>query len=354
MTDQAATVRARREKRRREKRSSAWHDQALAEIKARRFVIGRLELKGHADQITAILDRAEVTANASKGSVRAWWNGAAIDGTWGLMNAADEAIFQVADDSYVLGQMPRLHRRVRSLPEGDERRKRAEATSDKDTKLSQEKREELATAFHAANCEARKVQARVRSFRNTILLWALLVLFIAIGVGAFGAIKPALVPLCFTPEAQVVCPTVVEAVLPGAHVTGQPPAAMTAQDQQDLDQRLRWDVNPWDVALIELTGLIAASVAAAAALRKTRGTSTPYNVPIALALLKLPLGALTAVLGLLFMRGGFVPGLSALDTPAQILAWAILFGYAQEVFTRMVDNRGHDVLDAANAPAKST
>jgi hypothetical protein len=36
--------------------------------------------------------------------------------------------------------------------------------------------------------------------------------------------------------------------------------------------------------------------------------------------------ALVAFLGLLLMRGQFVPGLSALDTSAQILAWALVFG----------------------------
>ena len=35
-------------------------------------------------------------------------------------------------------------------------------------------------------------------------------------------------------------------------------------------------------------------------------------------------GALTAVLGLLFIRGGFVPGLSALDSSAQISAHAAI------------------------------
>jgi hypothetical protein len=45
------------------------------------------------------------------------------------------------------------------------------------------------------------------------------------------------------------------------------------------------------------------------------------------------------------MRGQFVPGLSALDSSAQILAWAALFGYAQQVFTRLVDQQAHSVLD---------
>jgi hypothetical protein len=45
------------------------------------------------------------------------------------------------------------------------------------------------------------------------------------------------------------------------------------------------------------------------------------------------------------MRGQFVPGLSALDTSAQILAWALVFGYAQQLFTRFVDQQAHSVLD---------
>ncbi len=62
-------------------------------------------------------------------------------------------------------------------------------------------------------------------------------------------------------------------------------------------------------------------------------------------MLKLPTGALTAVLGLLLMRGQFIPGLTALDSSAQILAWALVFGYGQQLFTRLVDQQAHTVLD---------
>lgn len=48
----------------------------------------------------------------------------------------------------------------------------------------------------------------------------------------------------------------------------------------------------------------------------------------------------------MLMRGQFVPGLSALDTSAQILAWALVFGYAQQLFTRLVDRQGQTVLDS--------
>jgi hypothetical protein len=76
-------------------------------------------------------------------------------------------------------------------------------------------------------------------------------------------------------------------------------------------------------------------------------------VPVALALLKLPTGALTAVLGLLLMSGEFVPGLTSLDSSAQIIAWAIVLGYAQQIFTRFVDNQGQAVLNAVGGPGHS-
>jgi hypothetical protein len=43
------------------------------------------------------------------------------------------------------------------------------------------------------------------------------------------------------------------------------------------------------------------------------------------------------------MRGGFIPGLSALDTSAQIIAWAVVFGYSQQLLTHFVDVQARTV-----------
>jgi hypothetical protein len=114
----------------------------------------------------------------------------------------------------------------------------------------------------------------------------------------------------------------------------------------DVDDVVKRTAGPADLLAVELIGLTAAAEAAATALRGIRGSSEPYGLPVALATLKLPMGAVTAFLGLLLMRGQFVPGLSALDTSAQILAWAPVFGYAQQLFTRLVDQQAHNVLGA--------
>ncbi len=67
---------------------------------------------------------------------------------------------------------------------------------------------------------------------------------------------------------------------------------------------------------------------------------------MALGVLKVPLSGLTAVVGILFMTGGFVPGLSDLDSQGQILAYAVVFGYAQQLLTQVVDDRAQSVLNS--------
>jgi hypothetical protein len=71
----------------------------------------------------------------------------------------------------------------------------------------------------------------------------------------------------------------------------------------------------------------------------------------AVARLKLPAGLLTAVLGLLLMRGEFIAGLSALDSSEQIVAWAIWLGYAQQLLIRFVDQLANTALESVGGPA---
>jgi hypothetical protein len=156
-----------------------------------------------------------------------------------------------------------------------------------------------------------------------------------------GFVGPRNLPVCFNPVDGVVCPTSMTDS-PGANTAahGQPKPITSA-----VDSAMRRHADKWDLALIEGVGLLAAAVAAAGSLSRIRGTSTPFTLPLALAVLKLPTGALTAVLGLLLMRGGFIPGLGALDTPAQIIAWAIVLGYSQQLLTQFVDRQGQTELN---------
>jgi hypothetical protein len=207
-----------------------------------------------------------------------------------------------------------------------------------------DKRRTIINIVRAASSAGLREHIRLRSFRNVVVITAALMLLLAIGVAITGFFRPTLIPMCFAPQeggvVTVVCPThQSQPFVP----TGQP--GQTGVQVADIDDVVQATAKPPDLLVVELIGLTAAAIATAAAIRRLKGSSERYGLPISLAALKLPTGAITAFLGLLLMRGQFVPGLSALDTSAQILAWALVFGYAQQLFTRLVDQQGQTVLD---------
>ncbi|MEU1338642.1 hypothetical protein ACIPX0_29020 [Streptomyces sp. NPDC090075] len=226
---------------------------------------------------------------------------------------------------------------------GDPRRVRSAAIArklndPKNAELSPADRAFLAETISLARRLKRRETLRVRSFVRIVKVVTVCLTVGAVAIAVAGYLWKHVVPLCFTPHTgqrySIVCPT----------------SSVTAGLTRPTTTQVAAITRPADYLVVEVVGIVAASIASAAALRRIRGTALPYDVPVVLALLKLPTGALTAVLGLLLMRGGFVPGLSALDSTAQIIAWAIVFGYSQQLFTKWVDNQGQALLDSVRGP----
>ena len=282
------------------------------------------------------------------------------------LDAAEAHLLTLAENSYILGQMPCLLNHVQChLPRTDARRQEFERIArklgikdpdhpllQKDKELGRDDKEaivkderrKIINIVRAASSAGLREDVRLRSFRNVVVVTAMLMAVLAIGVAITGYLQPTLIPLCFAPQeagkVTVVCPTAQSEPFIPEGDTPQPPLPM-----RRIDDVVKDTAKPQDLLVVELVGLTAAAIATAAAIRRIKGSSERYGLPLALAVLKLPTGAITAFLGLLLMRGQFVPGLSALDTPAQILAWALVFGYAQQLFTRLVDQQGQTVLD---------
>jgi hypothetical protein len=260
----------------------------------------------------------------------------------------------MAPDPYLRGQMPNLVAHVGNhLKPEDPRRRRVEeiAASAKKQQLTDLETDEVLGSTRAASLEARREIRRVRSFRNVLLVTALILALGVAGVTTMGVLSPQRIAVCFAPDnVLIVCPTASKEVPKADQPTGGSETGST-QQQVKVEDLVRDTAGPWDIPVVEIVGLLAAALAGAYALRGIQGTSTPYSLPVAAAVLKLPTGALTAVFGLLLMRGGFVPGLSALDTSAQIIAWAIVFGYSQQLLTRFVDRQASNVLDQVDAPS---
>jgi hypothetical protein len=357
--------------------STAWGEGTLTRAKELESLLAWLRPHGtsgdHDHLAKAIAHHLEAAREAASHKKQRPWrpvSGFLIERAISNLDAAEADLLQLAPADYLLGQMPAALNHVqRHLGELDPRRQELERIARKvgvvdpdhpllgtanEPTLQQklatitEERGKIVSTVRAASSAALREQLQVRSFRNVLIATTMAMTLLAVGVAVMGLLNPSRIPMCFQPEKSgqtvVVCPTAQSALMQTAQQAG--PA------QPDVDDVVKQTAGPWDLFTVEAVGLIAAAVAAAAAIRGIRGSSEPYGLPVALAALKLPTGAVTAFLGLLLMRGQFVPGLSALDTSAQILAWALVFGYAQQLFTRLVDQQAHSVLGSVRGADK--
>ncbi len=327
--------------------------------------------------LTAAREAATMTGLKPPRRFTAVRNGPRMERALSNLDAAEAHLLNIAPADYVLGQLPCLLRHVQChLPATDpgrrefERIARCVGVGDPDSPAGRSRTEEdrgdelrrrrsliddergkIVTTVRAAASAALREHVRLRSFRNVVVTTAVLMAVLALAVALTGFFHPTLIPLCFAPEesgtAVVVCPTAQSDRFRPSQDGGP---ASDGVPVRDIDVVVADTANVADLIVVELVGLAAAAIAGAAAIRRIRGSSERYGLPVALAALKLPTGAVTAFLGLLLMRGQFVPGLSALDTSAQILAWALVFGYAQQLFTRLVDQQGQSVLNSVRVP----
>jgi hypothetical protein len=118
---------------------------------------------------------------------------------------------------------------------------------------------------------------RLRVFRNLLTIGTLVFILIALSLGYIGWQWKTAIPLCFTPQAPndtytLVCPQ------------GEQPVAT----ETNLEGPIASTVRRGDLLLVELLGLLGAALSGAAAVRKLKGSSMPYGVPVTVACFKLP------------------------------------------------------------------
>lgn len=269
-----------------------------------------------------------------------WWTGAKVEAAFVNLHEAEIAMAELLPDTEIEVRVPEALARLQTMEASDPRRRSAEA--------------ELARAAHDRRWRAAFKQTvriglelkdqqhdRIRAFRNIVLTSTLGLLSVVAILCVLGAAQPDALPLCFGPPPSTAPP-------PGTAGAGIAcPSEDSPSNPGHIPRRLP---ARGDVALVALLGLLGGGFSATVAIRQLQGSSIPYDVPVSLSLLKLPSGALSALVGLLLIRGEFVPGLSQLDNQPQILAYAFLFGVAQWIVTRLVDRQAQDIL--SKVPSK--
>jgi hypothetical protein len=286
------------------------------------------------------------------------WFGANPTSILGHLQAAQAALLRLAPLSYVRGCLPSFIMQARkALAANDLQLIGLEnlARKARSTELTEDDRQTIVACLNGASEQVRRAQSRLQSFRNVIVVTASFLLLVVCIIGIVSLNRRTLLPICFVRNASnsittVACPVRTSDPFIDSQEGGEPQRNIPIED---VDSVIEQTAGPLDVPLIEFVGFIAAALAAALAIRNVRGDADPYSIPLALAFLKLPAGALTALLGLVLIRAGLVPGIDSLDSSAEIIAWALVFGYAQQLFTGVVDRQARSVLDqSAAAPSQ--
>ncbi len=273
-----------------------------------------------------------------------WWTGAPCEAAYLNLHEAEIMVAQVLPDEQIEAEIPEALARLETMEVTDPRRRAAEAQLSPGGPRTS-RRAAFQTTVKIGLQLKDQQHSRLRSFRNVVLITALGLMLLVLAVCLVGAWQPDALPICFGPA-----PTSTGGGVP-APVQGPTGVACPSEEAPPTPGTVaRRLPAPGDVTLVALLGVLGGGLSSALAIRHLQGSSTPYDVPVALALLKLPSGALSALIGLLFIRGGFVPGLSQLDSQPQILAYAFLFGIAQQLVTRLVDRQAQDIL--AKVPSK--
>jgi len=145
---------------------------------------------------------------------RIFRDGPLIERARSNLDAAEAQLLNLAPPDYLLGQMPSLLRHVqRHLRPSDPGRHEFERIAGEvhDHESVDRERGKIVTTVRAASSEALRVNVRLRSFRNVVVLTIVLMAVLAFAVALMGFLRPTWLPLCFAPEesgkAVVVCPT---------------------------------------------------------------------------------------------------------------------------------------------------
>jgi hypothetical protein len=243
-----------------------------------------------------------------------WYSGADIERAWRNLHLAEAKIIATSPD--LAGRLPALRERaLEDLDKNDERLKALQAIKPDPEHIGPNEQATVTEALRAAYSMSDNSHTAVRSLRNRLLLFGLLMLALNLGLGAVASAFPNSLPLCV----KDFCAT-----------GGAGPAG-------------------GDVWLIQLLGALGGAVAVVILLLRTRPSVVAYTLTPYQACIKVMLGAVLAILGVLIAGTGVLQGIVS-NRPA-LLVLALILGYSQQVGTRFLDIYADNVVGKAQPKA---
>jgi IPT/TIG domain len=243
-----------------------------------------------------------------------WWTGSEVDQVWAALHTAGQALLGIQSPAAVKSQLADMAATVvTTLDPGDLRRKdylttlQLLAPAGRD--ISPSDRAQLRAIRQACDSSADGGHADARAFRNTLVL--------------LGSLLAAVLTIV----------TIIAWLDPGFR------SIFAAAGTQP---------GGWYVLELELLASLSGLTGAVLSLRNYTGFQYAYGLPFVQAFLKGTTGAATGLFGVLLVRSAVIGSLT-LKAGASTFVVAVVFGYAQYLFTRLVDQQANAVLKSAGS-----
>ena len=244
-----------------------------------------------------------------------WWSGADVDQAWAALHVAGQGLLEVEPPDAVKAQIADLAV-VTTLSPGDLRIRvylntlKALAVPARSIMVAD--RAQLRAIRQACDSSSDGAHADARAYRNTLILLGSL---LALALGIVASIS------FFDEDFRA---------LFAATMPQHPPGRSYVLE-------------------LELIASLAGVTGALLSLNNYSGFQSTYGLPLVQAFLKGGTGAATGLLGVLLFQSELVSSLTPQAKTPGVFAVAIVFGYAQYLFTRLVDNQAKTVLTSASS-----
>jgi hypothetical protein len=292
-------------------RARVLHD-ALSEAKAGVSDEHRAHVQMIGEAISRAMAAASYRAHGCK-RIHAWYSGAAIQTAWSELHRASERLLLIQAPEVVAGRVREIDAELRSnLMQDDTRLKpatdRLADLARSGRQWSAGERQELRDYQEYANTASEKATAGVRSLRNLLIVIGGGVILASLLLAGLHAVAPTFIDLA-------------------DHSTGARPDAPEV----------------WE---IELLGAVGGTVGAVFTISKLGGFSGPYRLPVYQALIRVPAGALIALVAVVLAQSGQIKAIGT-QSGLGVLAVALVFGYAPDILLRFMDQRAVTLLGQA-------
>ncbi len=253
-----------------------------------------------------------------------WWRGDAIATAWEAVHEAEVRLVRLEQPVAVKENLPWLITWIQSAMEKGKRRdghvEALEAQEPTNAALDLNQIERAYRDVIVANSDR---YANLRAFRNNLIVVTGILFTLVCGLALWHVSNVGVMTLCSSEQDEGVVHC-----LDGA------------------------EPHPWDLALVALIGAIGGMLAIAFGLANAASLPSRYDPRVWQVLLKPVAGAATALAGVLLIQSNLVISPAGTRSESALLAYALLFGFSQQLFTQFVDKRAGELVDTDGKDSK--